>query len=168
MTQNEAFTIENAHLMFRNFAGRERDFNAEGDRNFCIRLDRKLAEDLRADGWNVKERPPREEGDEPFFYITVKVNYKTGRPPRIVMITSRGRTDLGQDEIDLLDYAELKMVDVVLNPYRWEINGNKGTTAYLKSLFATIHEDELDLKYAQVPDANETAANDDPPWDEAS
>lgn len=164
MAQNDTYTIEGADIMFRNFAGRERDYNAEGDRNFCVMLDDRAANELRADGWNVKELKPREEGDSPRPYLTVSVNYKKGRPPRVVMITSRGRTDLGADEVEILDYAELDNVDLILSGYRWDVNGNQGVKAYLKSMFVTMHEDALDLKYAQVPETHETAKNDDPPW----
>jgi hypothetical protein len=148
--------IENANIMFRNFAGREQAFNSEGDRNFCIFLEPKLAEKLLAQGWNVKQLRAREEDDEPQSYIQVSVNYKKGRPPRVVIITSRGRLDLGADEVEMLDYADLKNVDVILNPYEWEVNGKSGIKAYLKSAFFTINEDEFDLKYADVPDANPT------------
>ena len=43
-------TIENAQLIYRNFAGRQTVFNAEGDRNFGIVLeDPQLIENLRRD-----------------------------------------------------------------------------------------------------------------------
>lgn len=51
-------TIENAHVMFRNFSGEESKFNAAGKRNFCVQLDSKLADDLEKDGWVVKRREP--------------------------------------------------------------------------------------------------------------
>lgn len=149
--------IEDARLLFRNFAGREQlPFNSAGDRNFCVLLDPKMADQLRNNGWNVKQLRAREEDDVPQDYIQVTVNYKKGRPPRVVMITSKGRIDLGSDEVEMLDYAEIKNVDIVINPYNWEVGDNKGVKAYLKSAFVTINEDELDLKYADLQDANPT------------
>lgn len=156
MSLADNLMIENAHVMFRNFAGREQPFNSEGDRNFCIFLEAGQAEDLKSKGWNVKTLRVREEEDEPQSYVQVAVNYKKGRPPRVVMITSRGRLDLGADEVEMLDYADIKNIDVILNPYEWEVNNNKGVKAYLKSAFVTINEDALDLKYADVQDANPT------------
>lgn len=156
MAQSQGTVIvENADIMFRNFAGKAKTFNEEGDRNFCLMLDDKLAKEMRKDGWNVKELKPLEEGDEPRPYVEVAVEYRKGRPPRCVMITSRGRTDLGADEVEIFDYADIKKVDLILSPYPWNVNGNSGIKAYLKSIFVTIDEDELALKYADVPNANQ-------------
>lgn len=148
--------IENAQVLFRNFAGMEKMFNSEGDRNFCVLLEPELAEDLKARGWNVKELRPLEEGDEPKPYIQVSVNYKKGRPPNVILITARGRLHLGADEVAMLDYADVKNWDIVLNPYAWNVQDNSGIKAYLKNAYITLNEDEFDLKYADVPDANPT------------
>lgn len=149
--------IEDARLIFRNLAGRAQQYNSEGDRNFCVLLDKRMAEKMAKDGWNVKYLKPREEGEEPQAYIQVAVNYNKGRPPRVVLITSRGRVDLGAEEVEVVDYADIKTADVKLNPYVWEVNGNTGVKAYLKSMFVTLNEDELDLKYADI---NRAADND--------
>lgn len=156
MPVNDNVVIENARLMFRNFAGIERQFNSEGDRNFAVFLDPDMAEKLRTQGFNIKQLRAREEDDIPQDYLKVKVSFDKGRPPRVVMITSRGRLELGVDELPMLDYAEIKNADIVINPYHWTANGNTGVSAYLKSAFITINEDELDLKYSDVPDANPT------------
>lgn len=145
-------TMEDARIIFRNFAGKEGQYNREGDRNFCVVLDPKVAEDMARDGWNIKSLRAREEGDEETPYIQVSVNFK-GRPPRAVMITSRGRTDLTEHEIEMLDWADIKTVDLIIRPYEWSVNGKSGVKAYLKSIFVTIDEDELELKYSEVPDA---------------
>ncbi len=52
--QVDNLMIENARIMFRNFAGREQQFNSQGDRNFCIFLEPDQAEDLLKRGWNIK------------------------------------------------------------------------------------------------------------------
>ena len=149
-------TIENANVRFRNFAGVAGTYNREGDRNFCVFLDPSVVPAMVQDGWNVKYLKAREEGEEPTPYIQVSVNFKNS-PPRVVMITSRGRTTLGENEVMILDWADIRTVDLIINPYEWEVNGKSGVKAYLKSFFATINEDELDLKYADIPDTAQTA-----------
>ena len=142
--------FEGATLVFRNFAGKEGQYNREGDRNFSVIIpDETLAQTLLADGWNVKHLNPREEGDEPTPYLQVAVNYKN-RPPRIVMISSVARTNVSEEMVEVLDYAEIENADLIINPYDWEVNGKSGKKAYLKSLYVTIAEDALERKYAVV------------------
>ena len=143
--------IEGARILFRNFAGKEGQYNREGDRGFSVLLDDDVAKMMEADGWNVKYLKPRtdEEEENPQAYIQVTVGYR-GRPPRIVMITSRGRTDLDESMVELLDWADIENADLILNPYSWDVNGKTGIKAYVKSLFVTIREDALERKYADV------------------
>lgn len=145
--------MENVRIMFRNFAGKEGQYNREGDRNFAVALDERTATAMAKDGWNVKWLKSREEDEPEQAYLAVSVNFK-GRPPRVVMITSRGRTPLGEDDIELLDWADIKTVDLIVNPYEWAVNGKTGIKAYLQSIFVTIEEDILELKYAEVQDAS--------------
>lgn len=148
--------FENAKIMFRNFGGRAGIYNTEGDRNFLLYLDEDKAEEMKAEGWNVKLMKSRDEGDPPQPYVQVTVEFDKGRPPRIVLITDKtqNRTEItGHDTevLQMLDYATITNVDLILNPYEWEVNGNKGIKAYLKTAYITIYEDELDLKYALDP-----------------
>lgn len=149
-------TIEGARILFRNFSGKEGQYNREGDRNFALVLDNADAVQMLADGWNIKYLKPREEGDEPQAYMQVAVSYKS-RPPRVVMITSRGRNNLDEDMVDILDWVDIAKVDVIVNPYQWAVSGKSGIKAYLKTIFITIQEDELELKYADVPDSAQSA-----------
>ena len=149
-------TLEDVRIIFRNFSGAAGKFNAEGKRNFNVLLDEGTAQKMLADGWNVKYLPPREDDQVPQARLEVEVNFK-GRPPHITMITSRGRTKLDEDTIQLLDWVEFDNVDLIIRPYPWEVNGRSGIKAYLQTIFATIHEDELELKYADVPDVPDSA-----------
>ena len=150
--------MENARIVFRNFAGAEGMYNREGDRNFCVLLEEDTAQDMIADGWNVKRLKPREGMEIGTAYIQVSVGFK-GRPPRMVMITSKGRVDLGEEECILLDWADILTVDLIIRPYHWNVNGRTGVKAYLKSIFVVINEDYLELKYNDVPVAElESAA----------
>ncbi len=139
--------IEDAKIVLRNFAGKEGMYNREGDRNFKVLLDEETARTLSNDGWLVKQFKQREEGEPPQSFIQVSVGFNYS-PPRIVMLTSRGHTNLSENEVEVLDWVDIKTIDLIIRPYNWSVSGNSGIKAYLKSLFVTIEEDYLELKYA--------------------
>lgn len=141
--------LEGVELRFRNFRGAEGEYNRLGDRNFAVMLSNETAEQMDRDGWNVKMLKAREEGDEPQAYIPVAVSFKK-RDPMIWLITSRGKTLLPEDLLEPLDYVDIKNVDLILYPYEWTVNGKSGVKAYLHSIYVTMHEDPLMLKYADV------------------
>lgn len=152
MPQNDnTVLMEGVRIVFRNFAGKEGMYNREGDRNFAVLLDPDVAARMDKDGWNVKWLKSREEDEPEQAYLQVSVNFK-GRPPKVVMITSRGRTTLHEDEVELLDWADIRNVDLIIRPYEWAVNGKTGIKAYLQSIFVTIEEDALELKYSELED----------------
>jgi hypothetical protein len=142
-------TIENAKLMYRNFSGAAKKFNAKGLRNFHVALDSGVAQMLERDGWNVKWKEPQEEGDVATASIKVAVRFDNF-PPRIVMITSNGRTVLDEDSVDILDWAEIESCDLQLSPSYWEVDKKKGIKAYLRKMFVTLTEDDLENKHRVI------------------
>lgn len=146
--------IANAEIKYRNFAGAAGKYNAKGNRNFSLFLDPVTADELTALGWNVKCLLPKEEGDQPQCHMKVDVGFKENTiPPKIILITSAGKRFLDADSVEILDYADIEYIDMVLNPYEWDVNGKTGVKAYLKAMYVTIHEDQFEKKYADVPDA---------------
>ena len=143
--------IENARIGFRNFAGKEGKFNPAGRRNFCVFLDRETADTLIGDGWNVKYLIPRDPDDVKQAYLQVTVSY-AHLPPRIILVTSENKTTLDEATINILDWAEIENVDLVIRPYEWEVNSKKGVKAYTKTMYVTVPEDEFEKKYKDVPD----------------
>lgn len=149
----EPVSLFGVDIIYRNFEGREGQYNREGSRNFSVVLPEDVADQMAADGWNVRCKVSKEEDGSKLCTLPVEVSYKN-RPPRVVMITSRGRQTLTEPELVLLDWADIKTVDVTINPYSWSVNGNEGVKAYAKNLFITIIEDAVELKYADVPETN--------------
>lgn len=147
--------MEGVRIIFRNFAGKEGQYNREGDRNFAVLIDEKTAAAMFEDGWNIKQLKPRETDEgisEGEYYLQVSVNFR-GRPPHVVMITSRGRTTLGEDQVEILDWADITNVDLIIRPYEWTVNGKSGIKAYLQSIYVTIDEDPLERKYSALDPA---------------
>jgi hypothetical protein len=143
--------IENADVRFLNFAGVQGRFNAPGKRNFCIFLSEELAAEMVAENWKVKYLQGREDMPrQP--YIQVAVSYAGKRPPKVMLINSRGKRELPEDLVDLVDETEIKKVDVIIRQYAWEVQGNRGIKAYLKTFVLEVLEDYLELKYAHVND----------------
>ena len=109
---------------------------------------------LKDDGWNIKFSKPRDEEDEPRPYLQVKINYKY-KAPKIYMITSRKKTLLDEQTVGELDRAEIVNVDLIITPYHWEVGGKSGVTAYVESMYITIHEDDFAKKYADIGEDEE-------------
>lgn len=141
--------VENARIIFRNFSGRESQFNRAGNRNFCVVIDDKdLAADLAEDGWNVKMTNPNNEEYDSEFYIQCSVNFDN-IPPSIWLVTNKNKTKLKEEDMDNLDYADFKNVDLIIRPYNWEVNGKTGVKAYVKTMYITIEEDQFADKYSE-------------------
>lgn len=155
MTRNN-ISIANARILFRNFTGAAGRYNQVGHRNFCVLIDNDIAQELIDEGWGVKYLRPRDEGDVPQAYLQVNVSYKN-IPPKIVLITSSGKTTMDEDTIGILDWAEIANVDLIIRPYNWEVNGNSGVKGYVKSMYVTLMEDEFESKYRDVPDSAQSS-----------
>lgn len=142
--------MENARIIFRNFSGKETKFNREGNRNFCLILDgADEANEMIHKGWNVKTLRPREDDDEPIYYIQVAVNFGGNSQPKIFLVTRNGKTPLDEETVGLLDSAEIHNIDLTIRPYFWEVNGKTGIKGYLRSMYVTIEEDEFAAKYSE-------------------
>ena len=147
-------SIENARIIFRNFAGKPSKFNAEGKRNFCLILSNEDGERLKEIGWNIKYLNPRDPDDEPQAYMQVSVAFDNF-PPNIWLISGGKKTKLDEDSVSVLDYAEIENVDIIVRPYSWAVNGKGGIKAYVKNMYVTIAENEFEKKYRDLEEDDE-------------
>ena len=126
--------IDDARIIYRNFAGRGDKFNREGDRNFAVVIpEEEMAAQLTDLGWNVKIKPDREDGDTPFMFLPVKVKFN-GRGPNVYLKTGRNKNRLDEESIGLLDDIDIVCVNLDIRPYDWDVNGKSGRTAYLQNI----------------------------------
>ena len=126
--------IDDARIIYRNFAGRGDKYNREGDRNFAVVIpDEDMANDLTKLGWNIKIKPPRENGDTPFMFLPVKVKFND-RGPNVYLKTGNVQNRLDEESVGLLDNIDIIGVDLDIRPFDWDVNGKMGRTAYLQSI----------------------------------
>ena len=141
--------IDDARIIYRNLRGEGGKYNREGDRNFVVVIpDQEMADALLAEGWNVKIKPPREEGDAPFMFLAVKVKFND-RGPAIYLKTGTNRNRLDEESVDILDDISISSVDMDVRPYDWEVNGKEGRTAYLQSMELVQELDRFAERYAE-------------------
>jgi len=149
---NRELRISGARLIFKNFSGKPDKYTRDV-RKFNLCLPEDLARELKADGWNIKF--PKDPDSDLLPRVEVIVSYRKV-PPLVVQITSKHKTNLGEDEIGTLDWAEFENVDLVIRGSRWERDdGSWGIKAYLKSLYVTIKEDEFEAKYRYLDEDEE-------------
>lgn len=147
-------SVENARIIFRNFAGKESRYNPKGKRNFCLIIDNDVAENLKDIGWNIKYLNPRDPDEVPQAYLQVAVAYENF-PPKIWLISGGKKTELDEDSVSVLDYAEIENIDLIIRPYVWDVNGKGGIKAYVKNMYVTVAENEFEKKYRDLEDDDE-------------
>lgn len=145
-------SIEDAHIIYRNFAGKETQYNRAGKRNFNVLFDDPdIIAQLIEDGWNLKPMQPHEDDETPKYRLEVALAFENV-PPKIILIVGRKKTVLDEDSVSALDYAHILNVDLVIRPYNWVIqegtrNEKSGIKAYVKTMYVTIEKDEFADKY---------------------
>ena len=124
--------IEDARIIYRNFA--------------VIIPNQEIADELIADGWAVKIKPPRDEDESPFMYLPVKVKFNN-RGPAAYVKSGNSVQRLNQDTIGMLDEIDIQSVDMDLRAYDWEVNGKTGRSAYLQAINVIQNIDRFGAQY---------------------
>lgn len=146
--------IDDAAICFRNFEGRGDTYNREGDRNFAVIIPtEEMADALVDEGWNVKVKDPREEGDIPFMYLPVKIKFND-RGPAIYLKSGDSMNKLDEDSVGLLDNIEIMGCDMDIRPYDWVLyegtpKEKRGRAAYLQSIHITQKVDRFAARYSE-------------------
>ena len=147
--------VENGRIIFKNFSGVGSRYNREGDRNFnWVIEDPDLAQALTDDGWNVRVRPPREEGQEPEYRLQVTVSFRSFPnipPAQIFTYSGRVKTQLSEDQVGYLDTAAIQSCDFTIRP-RWWLDDETGEwhiKAYLKEMHVVLESSKWADKYAE-------------------
>lgn len=146
--------IDDARIIFRNFRGEASKYNRAGDRNFALVIpNEKMANDLVDLGWNVKIKPPKEDGDEPFMYLPVKVKFNE-RGPQVYLRTGEAVNRLDEESVAVLDDIDIVSVNLDVRPYDWIIqegtkDEKRGRTAYLQSIEVIQNIDRFAARYAE-------------------
>lgn len=181
--------IDDARIIYRNFAGVGSKYNREGDRNFAVvipdryltpeemssfldiyrgfelmsydddrpdvivtrdgdEIEPKLAEVLTAIGWNVKIKPPRDEEDEVFMCLPVKIKFND-RGPSCYLVTGNRQNRLDEESIGIIDDTDIMDVKLDIRPYDWEVNGKQGRSAYLQAIEVTQEIDRFAARYQE-------------------
>lgn len=164
--------IENAVICFKNFSGEGSAYNRPGDRNFSLVINdsqvmnpntnevehmaaSEVAQLLIDEGWNVKIKAPREEGDEPFYHMNVKVKYTENSSPRAYLISGETASKLDESTIGLLDHIAIQNIDMDIRPYDYDFNGMQGRSAYLQAIGVTQYMDRFEERYNSMNGNNE-------------
>lgn len=153
---NGHIQIDDARIAFRNFAGVEKEYNRAGDRNFSWVIDDPdFAEELKELGWNVRIKPPREDGDEPFCHLPVKV--KMSGSTRVVLVRQgMNNIELNAETVGCIDNMDIERIDMDIRPYDWVVNEGKpsekrGRAAYLQTMYVIQSVDRFRERYENYP-----------------
>lgn len=134
--------INNARIIWRSFGAPDK----YGKKGFNVIVeDPELAKQLESDGWNIKELPPREEGDPVVWRIPVETRWDK-YPPKIRVYKSDDEEDfvvLDEDSVECLDYSDIEKIDLELSPSVWDDHGVEAIKAYLSKMKVWLAEDDF-------------------------
>lgn len=134
--------IDDAMIIYRNFAGVGSKFNREGDRNFSVLIENEDdADALIEAGWNVKIKKD-EEGNVIRMHLPVKIKC-SDRGPNVYLRTGSRVNELDEESMECLDHIDILGADLDIRPYDWEVNGKTGRTAYLQGIRVTQKVDRF-------------------------
>ena len=144
----EQLVIDDAILRFHNFAGAQTEFNAKGNRNIDVILpDKEMAEMMGEKGWNVKIRKPRNEDEDPYYTLNIKINMESRWPPKIFQVNRSNQVQYDAEMVDGMDDINMQDIGLVINGSEWESQFGHGIKAYLDQMYFRIKPGVFGHKY---------------------
>lgn len=149
----ERAEIRGIGVTFKNFSGRESQYNRSGNRNFSIILDDEMADQMIRDGWNVRVKEYDDGSRSNTLQVAVRFDIERFAP-KVVMVTPKGKffkkTTLNEQNVGELDSARIVEANVLLNPSFWHnAMGNSGIKAYLDTGYFIIEKDIFEDDYPE-------------------
>ena len=148
----EQLVIDDAVLRFHNFAGAQTEYNARGNRNIDVVLpDKDMAVAMGEKGWNVKIRKPRNEDEDPYYTLNVKINMESRWPPKIFQVNRSQQVQYDAEMVDGLDDVNMQDIGIVINGSEWENDRfGHGIKAYLDQMYFRVKPGVFGHKYDVV------------------
>ena len=146
--------VDDARIIFRNFAGVGGMYNREGDRSFSLVIPDEETKDTLLDlGYNVRIKEPKNNGQDILMHLPVKVSYKL-EAPKVYLQSGNGRPiELDESTIDILDKIDIESVDLDISPSYWtNPRGESGVSAYLKRIIVVQRVDRFAARYEDFAD----------------
>jgi len=134
-------------VLYMNLAGAPDKFNPNGqDGNFWVVLTEEKANELAEKGFNVREFENRDGDTELRLQVFAKFEFY---PPNIFMVNSNDKkTKINEEDLSLIDSAELDEINLIISPYHWEFGGKKGVKAYIRTAYFKIVEDVFSRRFS--------------------
>ena len=153
------YVVKGARILFPNFSGDEQDYNQAGKRNFRLQLSEDLAEEMKNRGVYVRERPPREEDDEPQFLMKVGVYQDAD----IRLLSGGKMRPLDFTDFDLVD-KEYRKGHIGNGDISVEFHVSKNTRVAASSPYARIDTMIIPIRKSRLlADYEEYETDDDLP-----
>lgn len=142
---------------WRNFGGHDDGvYNREGDRNFTISLDKDVAEQMIADGWDIRVREPKSDEYETEYTLKIRIKYRNrdGEPmpaslrPVVYFVTDGQRRVVDEEEVGALDQASISKANLVIRQYPWTYGKKTGVSTSLAIGYFYLEMTEFDDPFA--------------------
>lgn len=142
-TDRNVLQFDDVEIPFKNFSGRASDYNAEGNRNFTIRITKDIWEELKEEGWSGLSIYTNKDGDE-LYLMKIKLGYKFDNGPMVRVKAGKIKKTFDEGRIRELDNIYLISGSMDIKPSYWQRGKDKGISPWLKSAEFIMEVDRFD------------------------